>query len=369
MAQPPLVGPAPSVAPQPDPRAARPWNFGLRGMVLIVAGLAAIFAAYRFRQENLDTDRAVYTIQRRNLDSVDPAIRLAAVQAMGVSNGPDRRPAIVAVTRALDDPDAQVRRAAAVALMPLFGAPDIRGELDDDVPAVAASLLRHLDDDAPEVRGATVRTLGALAVPRSLPSNPSGLYGPPPGWRIPRVGPDPARVVPALKTRLLDRNAGVRHDALIALARLIPDAGEARRFLIELADSEAAPELRGLALRSLWETGPGWSGDPEVVGVLVKMLRDPNMAVRSTAESALTGVTTMPPPLLADLAQRVEATRDDARNRRFLAGVLARFADDPEFLRPLLRDDDPIVRSLARGALGMADLEEFGPEEPEGRGP
>lgn len=349
-------------------------NFGLRGLIVIVAGLATVLAAWRYYQENMNADRAMFTLWRRQLDDADPAVRLRGAQALSDVRGEETRRAVTALVGRLNDPDARVREASAWTLGLLFGRWNTRAELDPDVPEASEAVIRLFDDDAPNVRAAAVRALMPMVLPRPRPAIAGGIPAPA-GPPAPQVGPDPTRAVPALKARLLDDDIQVRDAALMALAGLIPDEAEARRLLMEVFDGEPTPRLRASVLRLFDWTGAAWRNDPEVVRLFVRALGDPDREVRSTASWLLTNNgLVLPPDARAELAERVresgeeEQTEDADRdlNRQMLARSLIRTSDDPDAIRPLLRDRDPIIRSMARGALGLAD-DDDGEDEAGGR--
>lgn len=124
--------------------------------------------------------------------------------------------AIVALTRAIHDPDREVRAAAAFAL----GSGNAQGS-----HAALYALLRAMQDTAAEVRAAAMESLR-------------------------KAWPDQPAVLQAAGIAVTDTSSIVREEAIHALAAFGPRARPFRRH-IENAENDSSPAVRSLARNAL----------------------------------------------------------------------------------------------------------------------
>jgi len=250
----------------------------------------------------------------RELEAASPERRREIVRLLAQSDPAAVRAPLL---RALDDPDLEVRAAAALAAGRLGlreALPTLVDWLDDADPALRAAaaeglgalgdergrtgLVRALGDVSPDVRLAAVRALPALS--------------------------DKAVLVPLLG-RLDDTDVGVRMAAVEALAALgqreavVPLVGRARDDVAEvravvvdalgtLGDVRALPALRR-ALEDASEEvqvaavgALGRLGDAAAVDTLAALLADGSRRLAEAAVAALAGIddpSTLPPLLAA----------------------------------------------------------------------
>jgi HEAT repeat protein len=189
-----------------------------------------------------------------------------------------------------------------------------RGERDDDEDQPAANPvanLRAVEATALRGREAVPLFVAALSAPDAR-SREYAIYG------LSRIGRDAAAALGAVRERLADDAAAVRTSAIVALARI--------------------------------------STDPEEIAVdLARMLGDPDGRVQEEAVKVLIGISEHGvQPLLkvlhSDLAESRRRTIAILRNP-----VWYRRAEDRQEIgaavRPLLEDDDPVVRADALAAL------------------
>jgi HEAT repeat protein len=196
----------------------------------------------------------------RDLAQGSPKARTAAASALGdVAEPTEKRRAVAALMRALDDDRPEVRAEACASL----------GELGD--PSALALLIRRLDDGAPAVRQNAAIALGTL-----------GTFGHADGFeplaQVLRTGP-----------------ADLRFQAATSLAEI--DAARAFEPLAAALD-DGDPQVVAAAALSL-----GAIGDPRAVALLVARLDHGEAATRFDVAYAL-----------ADLG--------DARGREVLVSAL-----------------------------------------------
>lgn len=242
---------------------------------------------------------------RHQLEHAQPAERLSLIQR-SAQYGAER--AKDAILFALEDADAGVRKAAALAAgharlrdaAPILI--DWLADQDESTRTVAASALgkigepralagltRALGDSAPLVRKAATISLGQLGIADAV---------------VPLLG------------RLDDTDISVRIDAIASLAQL----RDARAVPpLQNAALDTSPDVRTAALRSL-----GRIGDARALPTLTRALEDPIEDVRVASAAAL--------GLLADvgsvraLAQSLE--RADARTAQAIVMALGAIDDD-----------------------------------------
>ena len=221
------------------------------------------------------------------------------------------KPAVPALTRALADPDKDLRVSAAYAL----------GGIGDDASDAIPGLLAALADTDQDLRRAAAGALG----------------------RIPE-----ALVLLACALRSGDRQPG--WSAAGALAEIGKPALPA---LVEALDHPEA-EVRG---RSAWALGRAEAMPDETAQALVECLADPDEAVRCQAAVALRRF--RPVPVLAEALTRPEpAIRLFAATE--LGGLGPRAGKALAALTAALGDPEWDVRSHAAWALGQ-----LGPEAAE----
>jgi HEAT repeat protein/MinD-like ATPase involved in chromosome partitioning or flagellar assembly len=265
------------------------------------ANLARAYLESGRTEEAIELDTTISSARfravLRQLNATDPAVRRAAVEALGAYREPSVSDSLL---RSLDDEDATVRHAAVQAL----GA---RRE-----PGLTAFVLGSLKDPDSAVRMAAVQALGARWEPG---------------------------VTEALLRMLEDPDPAVRHAAVQALGtREEPGVTEA---LLVRSSRDVDSAVRRVAVQAL-----GARPEPVVTETLLRMLEDPDSAVRRAAVQALgtreePGVTEALLQSLSDPAVRGAAVQ-----------ALGAQHGDPEFLSRFLNDVDPAVRRAAVQALG-----------------
>lgn len=352
-------------------------------MELRLAGSAGLPSLHRIAQSEgrtLARAGALEALARRGdshaqamlyawLDDDDPRLVAAAIVAIDAEEETAR------LVRLLEDPDAEVRRAAA---LQLAAAPD-------SAEALTALASRARVDAEHRVREAAVRSLGGfgaaavealrerlgdveapvrLAVVRALVRADreaalrvvAPLLAAPPS----RAGIEAARVIALteeaagnrtraaadarayLRGALLDEDRTLRSQAAVALVSLGQDA-ETDRVLIERLDAETEPAVKLGIARALRGRD---TGGAEAERVLEELMTGEGMpAVQAAAMLAADG--------REDALSRLEAAleSDESLLRRVAVRAIARDAGRPDDVRAAMRDDDALVRIHAAGGI------------------
>jgi HEAT repeat protein len=267
-----------------------------------------------FRSQEITFEAAL-----RDLSDPSYKVRTFAAAALGTCDEADRDEAAAALRRALSDPRAEVRYAAAISLAALR-----------DVQAVAP-LCGLLADSDVEVREAAALALGRTGdVEGAWGALAEALSAGVPAVRFQAAASlaelDPVRAAPLLRAALTDEDPEVRASAAAGLAEVPPDPETRAALLPLLADLFAAPRFEGaLALARL--------RDPRAAPVLIEFLGDRLRAL--------------------DAAQALALLQDE-RSRAPLLRILRRFfAPRPLKVRAayaLMRLGDPAGRAYLEKA-------------------
>ncbi|MFO0959609.1 MAG: HEAT repeat domain-containing protein [Isosphaeraceae bacterium] len=330
--------------------------FGMRGMLVVVAGMGAVFAAWRYFQENIDPDRSILVQRRRQISDTDARVRLQAAQSLGDMRQDLARPAARSLVPALFDPDALVREAAADSLDHLFRPWLMTADLAVDAPEVSEALVRRLDDPAPTVRAAALRALATVVEGMNFRAWTSRDDSD--EEAVPRDF-DPSRAVPAVIPLLRDPDPAVREAAAWALTQVHPDPAEARRRLLDAFRDEREPRVRSRIFYSLNSTRITSTDDPAMARWLVALLDDPDPDIRQLVPSQLEKVVSFPDDTRTTLIGRLQEASTNpqlADFERFRSALsLNRLAGNPEAIRPFLQNPDPWIRLMSRRALGLPE--------------
>ena len=137
--------------------------------------------------------------------------------------------ALPALTRALSDPDVQMRRNAALALINLGGGYPAEALPRLDIREATSALIRATEDADADVRAWAAHALGEM-------------------------GPGAAPAIPALVRLLGDKEEGPRNTGCLALGRIGRVAKEALPALRE-ALQDPSRDVRGFARQAIEEIG------------------------------------------------------------------------------------------------------------------
>ncbi|WP_405860510.1 fumarate reductase/succinate dehydrogenase flavoprotein subunit [Streptomyces sp. NBC_00090] len=265
---------------------------------------------------------------RPYLDDGDPAVRAAAVTALGETAPDGAGPALAAHLR---DAAPEVRAAASAALRELV-------EVLPAEPRLGAGLREALGVPDPAVRGA------ALDVLRALRLGDAALYAASLGDAEVEVRIQAVRALVSVDAvgELAGAAADPAREVRVAVARgLAAVRVPAPEPLDPLLD-DADPLVRGAALAALAGTGC----PPEYAALAVAALADPAWQVRAGAATALRAAP--PAPAVPALAGALADPNADVRKAAVLS--LLRHGDDPAARAALVGvadDPDADVRAYA----------------------
>lgn len=163
----------------------RPYQTGLRGLIVVVACWAVILWAGRvmwlYRDPDLAEERAIEARAFRTLGSRKATGRVAAIQDLGRLSFADNATAIRSLSALLRDENAEVRTASASALAE-FGVRAVEaGSGGESVREAVRALFGSLKDPQPRVRVAAAITLGSISAARPVGNTVSAAGGAQPG--------------------------------------------------------------------------------------------------------------------------------------------------------------------------------------------
>jgi HEAT repeat protein len=278
-----MTAPAPACPPSPHPgqvvdtrRGNRVYVYRIAYGLLVVAGICLNCGCAR---HNGKQDHVSIEIER--LDNPDPGVRLRAIKALQSARGSDGRKAVTALLPRLQDPNALVRRVAAITLGKIGHA-----NLKAVVPALSERLR-----DAREilfVRRAATQALGLIgpaaraslgditAAMKSSEARPLRFSA---ACALVSIDQDYDAATPVLIEGLAATN-DFSDEAVVELALLGPVAVPFLSAALEHKDSA----VRYQAVMALRRIGPAASAS---LPALQKRLDDPIPEVRQAATAAL----------------------------------------------------------------------------------
>ncbi|MEU9253658.1 fumarate reductase/succinate dehydrogenase flavoprotein subunit [Streptomyces sp. NPDC048270] len=268
---------------------------------------------------------------RPYLGSADPAVRAAAVTALGETGPAGAGPVLAAC---LADADRAVRAAAAAALRELL-------EVLPAEPELGARLRAALAVPDPAVRSAALEALRALRL------GDAGLYAAALADAVPEVRIHAVRALVSVDAAraLAAAAADPAREVRVAVAKGLASVHAPAPAPLDplLADSD--PLVRGAALGALAATGcPGRYAETAVAA-----LADPAWQVRAGAAAALSAAA--PAAAVPALAGALADTNADVRKAAVLALLAHREADAARAaLATAVADPDADVRAYAARA-------------------
>lgn len=202
------------------------------------------------------------------LKNDQPGAREQAARTMALL-GPQAGPAVEELARTLTDPEGDVREAAALALREMKGAA---------APAVLALAKSLTEDERVSVRGYAAEALAEIkpeisqqvieALVKAL-GDASPAVQARAALAVATLKERGRPAVPALARALASPDKAVCAQAAYALGKVKAPAGDVAGDLARLAAEGPDRDVRGTALRALWEVG----GRPEVP-VVLRAIRD-----------------------------------------------------------------------------------------------
>ena len=232
-------------------------------------------------------DREIVSGFLPGLQSPDARRRERAVEALGLLRAPHEI-AIPALIRAMDDADALVRLAAALAAGRIL--PPWQVEPGPGLQKLLPALVGATKDPDPNVRRRAATSLGerGAAARAAVPALVELLEKEELTWlqgyvadALGHFGPAAAPAVPALSKALRSADAGLRGHAVCALGRIQRE--KAVPMLVEMLQDPHV-NVRRLAVNSLGQQGPAAAPALES---LVPLTDDPNQDLRKEATELL----------------------------------------------------------------------------------
>lgn len=260
------------------------WLFPL--LVVLGASLASVLG---------QTEEPVQALLER-LRSPDEATRNAAAETLTVRAFQNLEQVLPVLTKALNDPDPNVRFYSTVALFgAAYGDEENARRLHRAVPA----LSEGLSDEDPRVRAAA-----ANAITTVMPHPPAAVTAP-------------------LLRALGDPEREVREAALDALARVRPVALQTAPAVLRVLREDPSPGARGAAARTLGEIE---TAHPSVTQALIDALHDADRFVRQEAVRALARIGPPARAAIPDLTRIVGNPSEDATVRALATDALRRIS-------------------------------------------
>jgi cellulose synthase operon protein C len=282
---------------------------------------------------------------RRALERSEVSPR-AALEALGLLGSPEALPTVLEY---LADPDATVRRAALIALVPLLDPERPDGRAVDPLvralrargrsPGERAAVLVLLGRTHAQRAAAVLASVAESATEASMAAAALDALG--------AVGP--AGFDRVLLEKLDHEDGVVRAAAALALRR----AGSGRAAASVLARLEGAAGQDAGALAIALPGVVSRASDPRLVGRLTRLLAASRGPQRDGLIEALGEAG---PAALASLS--AVARGPDALDRAKVAEVLAGRPDGVALARALARDRDTATRAAAVWALGLVGVPE-----------
>lgn len=265
----------PSPQPPEPPRPAPRRQSSVARLLILIACCAALLWAWQYATRDRDPAiadaRVLLRDAERRLESDQPSDRISAVNDLARLFQPSDPIAVPPLIKALSDPDASVRAAAAAALGPTAG--NITRSLGGDSIAreAAAALIATLKDSDPAVRAASASSLGIFGTQRpalgqsrlvDLEATSAALVGllsdDDPTVRLAATKAimgfealRPAMPPPALLARLKDVSPQNRAAAITAVAQFRKGADLWFPSILRQLEHETDPAVRAQALAIL----------------------------------------------------------------------------------------------------------------------
>lgn len=278
-------------------------RFTVRRMMLLIAVVGLILAAWMYHIENRTVQHSLTTLQISALQAADVTSRRIAVENLASANADDLGRVVSRLLAALDDQDWKVRQAAARSLGSVIrGSVAARmGAVSEELDHGTRGLVRALGDQRAEVRLEAVVALGVLHDTVSIPSAvPGGLR------TSVTIGTKDGRALAPLLQLVNDPDPAVRIAAVRTFARIAPATGVDATPVISVMKNDVAPAVRAAAVSSL---ALGWP-DPDLTYPL--LLHQLGVASSLDERSAIGwALGSLPAPPMATIPALVDAMDPD----------------------------------------------------------
>ncbi len=305
-------------------------RFTVRRMMVAVAVVGVLCAAWLYRRENGNIDRSLTAIQLRASAEGSAVERRMAVENLAYSEPDDLARVLPALAAGMGDGEWGVRLAAARSLG-VIGPSWVRnGAAGEETELAMRALIRAVDDVRADVRVEAIRSLGALYETMAAPTSR--------GPRVATVTADTKdkRAIAPLLRRMNDTDPAVRTVALQTFAQGAPLSGASPDPVVAVMMNDPVPQVRAAAVGSL---ARGWPEPNRVYPLLLHRLKEaPSLEERSAIGWALGGLPPPPVELVPDLVDALSL--DNFALRKTIPTALAK-------LGPAAR---PALPALAKAA-------------------
>jgi HEAT repeat protein len=283
-------------------RISRPFQIRLSRLMALIAIVAVLFSAWMFNRDHATTQRAWTMFQLRGLSDSDATRRREAAENLHSVDLDDLARTARALAGALDDPDWQVRHAAAHSLPTAIARLDVftNGDLTAIIELAVRALIPLCDDTRDEVRFEAIQALGMLydttRPPRSPRSAPIANTA---------TGAQARRAAQTLSKALQDKSPKMRAQAIWSFARAGRIGGAAVGPVKEMFENDPDRQVRVAAVNAL---AVGWPEDPLLYPLLLRKLKVvSDQEEHANIGWALARLAPPPPESLPDLLDALSA--------------------------------------------------------------
>jgi len=295
--------------------------------------------SFLFPSQTITFDAAL-----RDLASGSPKARASAARALGeVDDDTERRRAIDALVRALDDDKPEVRSAACASL----------GTLGEHAKVPIAGLIKRLDDGAPPVRQNAAIALGTLRAAEGFEPLASALRSGPADLRFQAATSlaeiDALRAFEHEVAALADRDAQVVGAAALSVGAIAAVHGERKDAALAALAAKLDHDDRGARFEVAYALAE--LGDARGTKILADAIPD---AERSWDAVTALGRLRAEPELMTALAHK--KTTDEART--LAAGRLVALGESPKARKALT--DALMHRKVHVRGIALEQLAEVG---------
>jgi HEAT repeat protein len=310
-----------------------------------VAAVAVLLAAWLYRRENADVGRSFTSLQIHALSEDGTRARRLAAENLASCGAIDFDRVLPVLAMATEDPQWEVRRAAAGSLGTVIRRWRLeRQGAGREIELAMVALVRACDDARAEVRLAAVYSLSGL-----FDFIPGGVTARGPTGASLTIGTSDGRVLVPLLRTMYDSDPAVRAAAEFAFNQVPMPSGESLEHVVKTMMNDPAPAVRAAAVVNLGGRlpVPDW-----VFPMLLRRFEEVTSAEERMAIGWALGNAWQPP--VESFPGLIEALSSDDRDaRRWIPKALTK-------LGPAARRALPALAKAAGHEL--ADLRGTSPE-------
>ena len=270
------------------------------------------------------------------MQSAEASERLKAIRELEGTGRADSAVAIPALINCLKDPDAQVRAAAAMAMVPVMSGAGTTETGNNDVHAAVSALREGLKDSQAPTRAVVANALGMIAMT----------------WSGSTGAIDLAEINESLIDSARDRDAEVRMTAIRGLGGISPKVTDAPPNVLVAALEDGSEKIRGEAAQALLHFHRGL---PRLIPSLARSVEKAPPRFRPGYLVVLKGI--RPPKFTGDAALALAwiLGSSDREVRYLAASAFAEFRDGahaaiPSLIKSLRNEGGSARRDLGAPA-------------------